>query len=509
MKIILPTATSDHFSRLLVTIRHHLHIISQVSCPMLKPLMPLMRKLLLVRSLLTTWSMGNRLSTNLHQTSKILGCLWRKPKITSSNLIKGSTNEENMVARDRQCNLLSPEQWFMLHCPPHNCHNPGMALHIHRERLRLMDSQANRSSTSESVVRNSLRIKPHHRKIQRTSWMILHGPFFEPKSTSSNPVQASKSPLCLSPKLSNSLAILPLCCLPFQPLCCQRHLTYLHCLTKSLLTRISNLRGSCGKHLLLTKPLSPSSTSCSSSLLLIQFLAPCGGKSFKMLMLILRSFMDLQIEDIVTKMSWRSLQVDFLWSGKTIIQPGSLSGMKQTGAGSSMHGKRVFVSFIPTALRSSKVIMRWSLTFFMLCHLTHLWLLTSMLRLVTATLTALITWMIIVDSMFLYLRKCSVNVTQQTIPIFHRREQLFHAKTEVLAYVRTHVLIGASMGLALNAEVDTKLETGKHALLCLKLDTDRDLALATQKVVAAGALYTPPPIPTRLLLDSRNPTGLD
>ena len=27
--------------------------------------------------------------------------------------------------------------------------------------------------------------------------------------------------------------------------------------------------------------------------------------------------------------------------------------------------------------------------------------------------------------------------------------------------------------------------------------------------LAGGALYTPPPIPTGLLLDSRNPTGLD
>jgi len=356
--------------------------------------------------------------------------------------------------------------------------------------------------THRRTGRNSLRIKLHCHEIQRMSWMISHGPFFKPKSTSSNPVQASESPLCLSPKLSNSSVILPLHHLPFQPLCCQQHLTYPHCLTKSLLTHISNLRGSCSKHSLLTKPLSPSLTSCSSSLLLIQFLTPCGGKSFKMLMSILRSFMHLWIEDIVTKTSQRSFQVDFCWSGKTIIQPWSLSRMKQTGAGSSMCGKRVFVSFIPTTLRSSKVITRWSLTLFVLRHLTHLWLLTLTLRPVTTTLTALITWMIIVNSMFLYLRKCSINITQQTIPIFCRREQLFHAKTGVSAYVQTPVLIGASMGLALNAEVDTELETGKHALLRLKLNTERDLALATQKVVAAAAGPRPFPSPPTNMLQT-------
>jgi len=64
---------------------------------------------------------------------------------------------------------------------------------------------------------------------------------------------------------------------------------------------------------------------------------------------------------------------------------------------------------------------------------------------------------------------------------------LFHAKTGVLDYAWTPVLIGTSMGLALNVEVDTELETGKCALLHLKLDAERDLALATQKAAVAAA----------------------
>ena len=186
-------------------------------------------------------------------------------------------------------------------------------------------------------------------------------------------------------------------------------------------------------------------------------------------------------------MSRRSLREDFHWLRKIITRLESLSGMKQTGTEFSVHGKRVFVSFILIVLRSSKVIMRWSLTYFVLHHLTHLSLSTSMLKLVTATLAAHITWMTVADSMFLYLHKCSVNVTQQTIPTLHQSERLFHAKIGALAYVRTPVLIGASMGFALNVEADTELETRKRALLRSKLDAEKDLALATQKAVAAAA----------------------
>jgi len=255
--------------------------------------------------------------------------------------------------------------------------------------------------------------------------MTLLGPFFKQNSTRSNPIQASKSLLFLLLKSLNSSVILPLCRPPFQPLCCQWHLTYPHCLTESLLTCISNPCGSYARHLLLTELLRPALTSCNSSLLLIRFLVLCGSKSFKMFMLILRSSMHLWIEDIVIKMSQRSLWVDFHWLGKIIIQLRSLSRMKQTGAESSMHGKRALASIILTALRSFKVITRWSLTFFVLCHLTHLSPLTLTLGCVTTTLAALITWMTIADSIFLYLHKCSVNITQQTIPTFCQNEQLF------------------------------------------------------------------------------------
>ena len=70
-----------------------------------------------------------------------------------------------------------------------------------------------------------------------------------------------------------------------------------------------------------------------------------------------------------------------------------------------------------------------------------------------------------------------------------RSEQLFRAKIGVSAYVQTPVLIGASMGLALNVEVDTELENRKCALLRSKLDAEKDLALATQKAAAGPKLF--------------------
>jgi hypothetical protein len=254
-----------------------------------KPSTLSIRKLPLVRSLLIVWSMDGRLLTNLHQTSKILGCPWRKLEITSNNLSKGSANEEDLaitLARDHQLNLPNLEQQFLLHCPPHNIHNPGMTPHIHREHRHLMDSQPIRSSTSENVVKNSLTIKWHHHVIQKTFRMISHELFFEPNLTSFNPLQASKSPLFLSLTLSNSSVILLLRHLPFQPLCCQQRLTYPHCPTEYLLTRISNPHGNCARPSLPTKLLSLSLTLCNSNPLLIQSPTPCGGKSFKTFMLI-------------------------------------------------------------------------------------------------------------------------------------------------------------------------------------------------------------------------------
>ena len=53
--------------------------------------------------------------------------------------------------------------------------------------------------------------------------------------------------------------------------------------------------------------------------------------------------------------------------------------------------------------------------------------------------------------------------------------------------MQTPVLIGTSMEFALNVEADTELETRKHALLRLKLNAEKDSALATQKAVAAAA----------------------
>ena len=203
MKII-HVASSKHFSRysrLLVTIYiSSLH----TSCPMLRPSMLLVRKLSPVRSLWMTWSMAGHLSINSHRTSKILGCPWRKLEIMSCNSSKGSTSKENvtiMEARDCQPNLYNPERQSLLHSPPRNVHNPETILHILREHLHLMDSQLNRPSTSESIVRNFLKNNLHRRMIQKTFQTILHGPFFEPNSTRSNPAQTFESPPFLSLRL--------------------------------------------------------------------------------------------------------------------------------------------------------------------------------------------------------------------------------------------------------------------------------------------------------------------
>ena len=134
--------------------------------------------------------------------------------------------------------------------------------------------------------------------IQTTFWTILHGVFFVPNSTRSNLVQACESPPFLLLRLSNSLVIPLLHRPPFQPLCYQQHLTYLHCLTECFLTLISNPCGNCTRHLLLTNLSSPSSTLFNCNLSLIQSHTLCGDKSC---MLISRSSMHLWIEDIVTK----------------------------------------------------------------------------------------------------------------------------------------------------------------------------------------------------------------